>query len=74
VDYFKAHARRVHVGLYGHNPTDLLVKDLAEFLGEHDGEWKDEPSVLHEELMSWGSEALPSRADELSKMVYAISD
>jgi len=74
VDYFKAHARRVHVGLHGQNPADLLAKDLAQFLEEHDGEWKDEPSVLHEELKRRGSEAVPSRADELSKMVYAISD
>jgi hypothetical protein len=73
VDYFKAHARRVHVGLHGQNPTDLLAKDLAEFLEEHNGEWKDEPGVLHEELKKRKSEALPSRADELSKMVLAIS-
>jgi putative DNA primase/helicase len=74
VDYFKAHARRVHVGLHGQNPTDLLAKDLAEFLGEHHGEWKNEPSVLHEELKRHGSEAVPSREDELSRMVYAISN
>ncbi len=74
VDYFKAHARRVHVGLHGQNPTDLLAKDLAEFLGEHDGEWKDEPSVLHEELKSRKGEAVPSRADELSKMVLSNSE
>jgi putative DNA primase/helicase len=73
VDYFKAHARRVHVGLDGQNPTDLLAKDLAEFLEEHNGEWKDEPNVLHEELKSRKGEAVPSRADELSKMVLAIS-
>ena len=29
---------------------DLLAKDLAEFLREHGGEWKDEPNVLHDEL------------------------
>jgi hypothetical protein len=73
VDYFKAHARRVHVALHGQNSTDLLAKDLAQFLGEHDGEWKDEPSVLHEELKKRKSEALPERPDELSKMVLAIS-
>jgi hypothetical protein len=72
-DYFKAHARRVHVGLHGQNTEDLLAKDLAEFLGGHDGEWKDEPSVLHEELTKRKSEPLPERPDELSKMVIAIS-
>jgi hypothetical protein len=73
VDYFKAHARRVHVGLHGQNADDLLAKDLAEFLREHGEEWNDEPSVLHEELKRRGSEVLPERPDELSKMVYAIS-
>jgi hypothetical protein len=74
VDYFKAHARRVHVGLHGQNTEDLLARDLAAFLGEHGGEWKDEPNVLHEELKSRGNEAVPSRADELSKMVLSISE
>jgi hypothetical protein len=73
LNYFKAHARRVHVGLHGQNTIDLLAKDLAEFLREHDGEWKDEPTVLYEELKRRGSEALPDRPDELSKMVLAIA-
>src|SRR4029453_16250915 len=70
---FKAQARRVHVGLHGQDAHDLLAKDLAEFLGEHDGEWKDEPSVLHEALMKRKCEAVPQRPDELSKMVLSIS-
>jgi hypothetical protein len=74
LEYFKAHARRVHVGLHGHNGEDLLASELAQFLREHDGEWKDEPNVLQEELKRRKSEALPERPDELSKMVYAISD
>jgi putative DNA primase/helicase len=73
VDYFKAHARRVHVGLHDQNPQELLEVDLAQFLKEHGGAWRDEPSVLHEELKKRKSEAVPSRADELSKMVYAIA-
>ena len=73
VDYFKAHARRVHTGLHGQNTEDLLAKDLAEFLGEHEGEWIDEPSVLHKVLKRRKSEAVPERPDELSKMVLAIS-
>jgi hypothetical protein len=38
-------------------------------LQERGGEWKDEPSVLHQELKKRKSEALPERLDELSKMV-----
>jgi hypothetical protein len=74
VDYFKAHACRAHVDLHVQDAHDLLAVELAGFLREHGGEWKDEPNVLHEALKKRKSEALPSRADELSKMVYAISD
>jgi hypothetical protein len=73
VDYFKAHARRVHVGLHGTDPQDALAKDLAEFLRERGGEWTDEANVLHKELTNRGSEVVPGRPDELGKMVYAIA-
>jgi hypothetical protein len=73
LEYFKAHARRVHMGLHGQNPNDLLAKDLAEFLQEHGGEWKNEPSMLHDVLKNRGSEVVPERPDELSKMVLDIS-
>jgi hypothetical protein len=73
VNYFKAHARRVHVGLHGKNPEELLEVNLARFLKEHGGEWKDEPSALHKELKKRKCEASPGRPDELSKLVYAIS-
>ena len=73
VDYFKAHARRVNVGLHGQNTEDLLAKDLAEFLQKNGGEWKNEASVLHKALKKRKCEALPERPDELSKMVYAIA-
>jgi hypothetical protein len=73
IDYFKAHAYRVHVGLHGTASQDVLAKDLAEFLRESGGKWKDEANVLHAELTNRGSEAVPGRPDELGKMVYAIS-
>jgi len=38
LDYFKGHARRVHVGLHGQNAEDLLARELAGFLREHGGE------------------------------------
>lgn len=41
---------------------------------ERDGEWKDEPSMLHKELKKRKSEALPGRPDELSKLVLSKSD
>jgi hypothetical protein len=73
IDYFKVHAHRVHVGLHGTDPQDALAKDLAEFLQERGGEWKDEANVLHAELTNRGCEVVPKRPDELSKMVLAIS-
>jgi hypothetical protein len=73
LEYFKAHAYRVHVGLHGTDSQDVLGKDLAKFLKEHGGEWKGEANVLHDELTSRGSEAVPGRPDELGKMVYAIA-
>ena len=73
IDHFKAHTHRVHVGLHGTDPGDVLAKDLAEFLRERGGEWKDEANVLHAELRKRGSEAMSGRPDELAKMVYAIA-
>jgi hypothetical protein len=73
LDYFKAHARRVHVGLHVQDAHDLLAVELAGFLRERGGEWKDEPNVLHKALKKRKSEAVPERPGELSKMVYAIS-
>jgi putative DNA primase/helicase len=74
IDYFKAHAKRVQMGLRGQNPRDRLATELREFLGEHGGEWEGEPNELHEELVKRGSEAVPSRPDELSKTVLDIGN
>jgi putative DNA primase/helicase len=74
MEYFKAHARRVHVYLHGQDAHDLLAVELAGFLKDRGAEWKDEPHILHEELKKRKSDALPGRADELSKMVLAISE
>jgi hypothetical protein len=74
IDYFKAHAKRVHLGLRSQNPRDRLASELREFLGEHGGEWEGEPSVLHEELLKRDSGAMPNRPDELSKMVLEIGN
>lgn len=73
LDYFKAHARRVHVGLHGRAPEDLLGIELARFLQEHGGDWKDEPNVLLTELRKRGCVGVPERPDELSKVVLALS-
>jgi hypothetical protein len=74
IEYFKAHAKRVHMGLRGQHPRDQLATELRGFLGEHGGEWEGEPSALHEGLLERGGEAVPNRPDELSKMVLDIGN
>jgi hypothetical protein len=73
VEYFKAHARRVYVGLHGESKRDLLATVLKEFLEEHGGKWEGEPDALREELVERESEAVPSQAAELSKTVLEIA-
>ncbi len=74
VEYFKAHAKRVHVGLRGQTPKDRLATELQGFLSEHGGKWEGEPNALHEALLERGGEAVPDRPDELSKMVLDIAN
>lgn len=73
VNYFKAHAQRVHVGSYGESVDGLLEKDLAQFLREHGGEWKGKPDKLRQALFDRGSDVVPERPDELSKKVLAMA-
>lgn len=73
LNYFKTHIRRVHIGLHGQDPNDLLAMELARFLYEQGGEWKGEPSELHEELSNLAGGVVPERPDELSKRVRALS-
>jgi hypothetical protein len=70
LDYFKGHARRVYVGLHGDNENELLAADIATFLKERGGFFKDEPAVLFNEL---SSRVKPSRPNELIKMLKAIA-
>jgi hypothetical protein len=74
VEYFKAHAKQVHVGLRGQDLKDRLATELRTFLVEHDGGWEGEPNALHEALLERGGEAVPERPDELSKMVLDIAN
>jgi len=73
LDYFKAHARRVHVGLHGHNGEDLLARELSQFLQEHGGEWKGEPEELRRALADRGCEIVPATPDVLSRNLLATS-
>ena len=71
LDYFKNHARRVHVGLYGEHPDDQLAEDTANFLRRHGGSWEGQPAELHKQLES---DFKPPRPDELSKRLKAIAE
>jgi hypothetical protein len=70
LDYFKAMARRVYVGLHGENPDDRLAEDLARYLEERGGYFRDEPSVLYKNLRS---DYKPERTDELTKRLKTIA-
>ncbi len=70
LDYFKSHARRVYVGLYGENEDDRLAEDLIGFLKERGGYFKDEPAELHAQLES---EYKPDRPAELTKQIKRIA-
>ena len=70
LDYFKNHARRAYVGLYGENTDDRLAEDVARFLKGRGGEWDGQPAEFHSQLKS---DYKPERPDELSKKLKAIA-
>jgi putative DNA primase/helicase len=81
VEYFKAHARRAYLQLYGESREDRLLADLTKILKENQGRWEDDPkkgwedpaSKLYDALKERGFDALPPRADELSKEILALA-
>jgi putative DNA primase/helicase len=70
LDYFKAHARRVYVGLHGDDPDDRLAADIAAFLKEQGGVWEGQAAEL---LAQFESDYKPPRANELTKRLKAIA-
>jgi putative DNA primase/helicase len=72
VDYFKTHARRVYVGLYGETPEDKFVKDLTSFLKAREGSFKGTPTELFSALESdykpKTPKDLPRKIKELVKL------
>jgi putative DNA primase/helicase len=81
VEYFKAHARRAYLQLYGESREDKLLADLTKILKENQGKWEDDPNKgwedpankLYEALKARGFDALPPRPDELSKEIVALA-
>jgi len=72
VNYFKNHARRAYAEIFGRDRLGTLTEDLGRFLIGREGcTWKGQPAELHAALR--GSEALPKRADELTKMLKDIA-
>ena len=79
--YFKAHARRAYLQLYGERREDRLVVDLTGLLKENLGRWEDDPtkgwedpaSKLFGVLKERSCDALPTRPDELAKEVLALA-
>ena len=81
LEYFKAHARRAYLQLYGESREDKLLADLTKILKENQGKWEDDPnkgwedpaSKLYEALKERGFDALSQRPDELSKEIMALA-
>ena len=81
LEYFKAHARRAYLQLYGESREDRLHSDLTKILKGNQGKWEDDPNKgwedpankLYEALKERGFDALPPRADELSKEIMALT-
>jgi hypothetical protein len=80
LQYFKAHARRAYLQLYGERREDRLLADLTKLLNENLGNWEDDPAKgwedpgkkLFEALKERGCDALPTRPDELAKEVLSL--
>ncbi len=68
--YFKNHARRVYVGLYGSSPAERLESDLKDFLVSCGGTWEGTAPDLYGAL---DSDYKPERPEDLAKVVRAIS-
>jgi hypothetical protein len=71
VDYFKNHARRVYVGLYGESVEDRVLADVARFLLKHKGAWEGTPTEFHELLES---EYKPQRPEDLTRILKKAAD
>ncbi len=69
--YFKNMARRVYTGLYGENELDRLAHDLATFLEDRGGRFKDEPKVLYEQLQSKYKGPRPAELTKRLKEIVA---
>ena len=71
VDYFKNHARRVYVGLYGESVEDRVLADVARFLLKHKGAWEGTPTEFHELLES---DYKPQRPEDLTRILKKAAD
>jgi hypothetical protein len=71
VDYFKTHARRVYIGLYGENhPEEEFAEDLSSFLKVRGGSFKGTPTELHEALES---KHKPKTAKDLPRKIKELT-
>ncbi len=68
--YFKNHARRVYVGLYGASPAEHLEGDLRDLLVSLGGTWEGSAQGLYDVLES---DYKPERPEDLAKIVRAMS-
>src|SRR5215208_1516806 len=70
LEYFKNHAHRVYVGLYGADHIDALAKDVARFLKEQGGSWRGQLTTCHQALESIHK---PGRVKDLSADLVEVA-
>src|SRR5215207_2463547 len=71
LDYFKNHARRVYVGLYGERVEDRVLADVARFLLKHKGAWEGTPTEFYELLES---DYKPQRPEDVTRILKKAAD
>jgi putative DNA primase/helicase len=70
LDYFKAHARKVYVGLYGQSKENRFAEIVTLFLEEQGGEWEGEPGVF---LKLLKTSTKPEHPKDLAKVLSRIA-
>ncbi len=73
VEYFKSHAKRLHIAMTGGNSSSRLLLALASLAREHGGTWEGESKPLYDAL-DVDPAVKGSRAEELTKRLKKLAD
>jgi hypothetical protein len=74
IEYFLAHARRVHAVLFPEKTDQRILRVLGDLLKERGDYWKVAPEELRGALKERGAFDVPERPDELTKKLLKLSE